>query len=308
MKISGKRGAVITVGTFDGVHRGHQEILRRVDEIARAEGLERVAYTFVFPPRFVLVGSESGLLLPEEVKMKLLERRVDRVIRVDFHEVGAVKAERFAREVLIERLATRTVVVGDRFRFGRDREGDVDLLRRIGEEEGVSIVSLPPLVVDQVAVSSTRIRSLLREGMIDDATTLLGRPPLLFGKVVYGDRIGREIGYQTANLALDPRLLRPAIGVYVVHAFFRGEGGAGMMYVGDRPTVGGDEMRCEVHLFSPPLGELYGEHMEVHLLHRLRGDRCFSSLSDLRLQIDRDAERARALLPSYDGPQRPILA
>ncbi len=299
---------VITVGTFDGVHRGHQAILRRVDEIARAEGLERVAYTFVFPPRFVLTGDESGLLLPEEVKVKLLERSVDRVIRADFHEVGAVEAERFAREVLIERLAARTVVVGDRFRFGRDRDGDVDLLHRIGEEEGVAIVSLPPLVVEQAAVSSTRIRLLLRQGMVDDATTLLGRPPLLFGRVVHGDRIGRRIGYPTANLELDPRLLVPASGVYLVHAFFRGEGGAGMVYIGDRPTVDGDEMRCEVHLFSPPLSELYGERMEVHLLRRLRGDRYFSSLSDLRLQIDRDAERARAFLPSCNGPQRPILA
>jgi riboflavin kinase/FMN adenylyltransferase len=299
---------VITVGTFDGVHRGHQEILRRVDEIARAEGLERVAYTFVFPPRFVLVGSESGLLLPEEVKVKLLERSVDRVIRADFHAVGAVEAERFAREVLIERLAARTVVVGDKFRFGRDRKGDVDLLRRIGEKEGVSIVSLSPLVVDQVAVSSTRIRSLLRQGMIDDATALLGRPPLLFGRVVHGDRVGRRIGYPTANLALDQRLLLPATGVYLVHAFFRGEGGAGMMYIGDRPTVGGDEMRCEVHLFSPLLGELYGERMEVHLLRRLRGDRRFSSLSDLRFQIDQDAKRARELFPSCNGPQCPILA
>ncbi len=299
---------VITVGTFDGVHRGHQEILRRVDEIARAEGLERIAYTFVFPPRFVLVGSESGLLLPEEVKVKLLERSVDRVIRADFHEVGVLEAERFVRQVLLERLAARTVVVGERFRFGRDREGDVALLRRIGDEEGVSIVSLPQLVVDRVMVSSTRIRSLLCQGMIDDATALLGRPPLLFGVVVHGDRVGRRIGYPTANLALDPHLLLPATGVYLVHAFFRGEGGGGMMYIGGRPTIGGDEMRCEVHLFSPLLGELYGEQMEVHLLHRLRGDRSFSSLSDLRLQIDRDAERARALFPSCNGPQRPILA
>jgi riboflavin kinase/FMN adenylyltransferase len=308
MKTKGKRGAVITVGTFDGVHHGHQAILKRVDEIARAEGLERIAYTLVFPPRFVLVGSESGLLLPEEVKVKLLERSVDRVIRADFHEVGALEAERFVREVLLERLAARTVVVGERFRFGRDREGDVDLLRRIGEEEGVSIVSLPPLVVEQVVVSSTRIRSLLRQGMIDDATALLGRPPLLFGRVVHGDRIGHRIGYPTANLTLNPRLLRPATGVYLVHAFFRDEGGAGMMYIGDRPTVGGDEMRCEVHLFSLPFGELYGEHMELHLLHKLRGDCHFSSLSDLRLQIARDAERARVLLPSYNGPQRPIRA
>jgi riboflavin kinase/FMN adenylyltransferase len=308
MKIKGKSGAVITVGTFDGVHRGHQEILRKVDEIARAEGLERVAYTFAFPPRFVLTGSKSGLLLPEEVKVKLLEHFVDRVIRTDFHEVGAVEAEQFAREVLIERLATRTVVVGDRFRFGRDRDGDVDLLRKIGEEEGVSIVSLSPLVVDQAAVSSTRIRSLLCQGMVDGATALLGRPPLLFGRVVHGDRIGRRIGYPTANLDLDPRLLRPATGVYLVHAFFHGEGGSGMMYIGDRPTIDRDEMRCEVHLFSPPLGELYGKQMEIHLLHRLRGDRCFSSLTQLRLQIDRDAERARALLPSCNGPQRPIHA
>jgi riboflavin kinase/FMN adenylyltransferase len=307
METRGKRGAVITVGTFDGVHRGHQEILRRVDEIARAAGLERVVYSFRSPPRFLLNGVEEGLLLPESVKVCLLERRVERVERANFSKVGKITAEQFVCGVLIKGLAARAIVVGERFRFGRGRRGDLSLLRRIGETEGVRIVAVPPLMIDGAPVSSTRIRSLLREGRIDAAAALLGRPPLLVGRVIHGDRLGRELGYPTANLAIAPEILRPAKGAYLAYAFWDGMGSAGLLYIGDRPTLDKSALRCEIHLFSPPKTDLYGLRLEVQILARLRGDQAFPSLAALRRQIDRDAAQGRALLLARNEPPQPIL-
>ncbi len=302
-----ERATVVTVGTFDGVHRGHQLILHRMGEVACAEGLERVIYAFTFPPRFSLNGVTSGLLLPETAKVTLLARSAERVERADFQAVSGIDAERFARDILIRRFSARVLVVGERFRFGRSRSGDLPLLRRIGEEEGVRIVTVPPLHGNGGIVSSTRIRSLLHEGKVVAAAALLGRPPLLIGRVAQGDRLGRELGYPTANLALPSKILLPATGVYLAHAFWNGGGSAGLLYIGDRPTLKGSTMRCEVHLFSPQTADLYGQELEVHVLDRLRGDRAFPSLAALRQQIDRDAALARSLLAVRNEEPQPII-
>lgn len=301
------RGTVITVGTFDGVHCGHRLILRRMEEIACTEGLERVIYAFAFPPRFSLDGERSGLLLPEQAKVALLARCAERVERADFQAVSGVDAVCFARDHLIRKFSAQVIVVGERFRFGRGRSGDIPLLRRIGEEEEVRIVTVPPLLSDGAMVSSTRIRSLLHEGKIAATAALLGRPPLLIGRVLHGDRLGRELGYPTANLAIDPAILLPATGVYLVHAFWDDGGGAGILYIGDRPTLKRSEMRCEVHLFSPQRTDFYEQKLEVHMLDRLRGDRAFPSLVALRQQIDRDVACAHSLLAARNEEPHPIF-
>ena len=164
-----KEGAVVTVGTFDGVHLGHQAILKRLCAIASEKKLERVAYAFTFPPRQGALRQtlkeqpKPCLLLPESAKLKLLKRYVDRVEQADFVEVRNLKAERFVREILLKRLTARVIVVGDSFRFGRAREGDVSLLRRVGKDQGIFVVEVPSVVVDQAPVSSTWIRELVAQ-------------------------------------------------------------------------------------------------------------------------------------------------
>ena len=307
-----KEGAVVTVGTFDGVHLGHQAILKRLCAIASEKQLERVVYAFTFPPRqgtFRQALKEQPkpcLLLPESAKLKLLKRYVDRVEQADFVEVKNLKAERFVREILLEQLTARVVVVGDSFRFGRAREGDVSLLRRVGKDQGIFVVEVPSVVVDQAPVSSTWIRELVASGEVGEARALLGRPPLFVGEVVEGDGLGRRLGYPTANLVFDPVVLYPARGVYLVHAFWLRKRESGLLYFGVRPTLSGSAMRCEVHLLSPPDENLYGKTMEVHLLHKLRGDRSFPSLEALHRQMGLDAARARSLLPAMKV-QAPFL-
>lgn len=307
----------MAVGTFDGVHRGHQRILASLNEVALQEGLKQVAYAFSFPPRLTLLGERRGLILPEEVKKRLLERYVDRVERASFPDVSVIPPDVFVRDVLLDRLAARAVVVGENFRFGRDRAGDLALLRAMCEERSATVVAVPPVVIDGSAVSSTRIRALIAEGKIEDASVLLGRTPLLVGQVVHGDRLGKELGYPTANLSIDTRILLPKDGIYLVHAFWDTGRSPGLLYVGTRPTVSGTDRRCEVHLFTeadhsgadgPVISEdLYGKVLEVHLRHRLRDDRSFPSLIALRRQMEHDVAHARRVLSSSDWPEEPIV-
>ncbi len=307
-------GSVITVGTFDGFHRGHQAILQRLREIAREKSLTGLAYTFTFPPRHTVhdpaqqTQPTSCLLLPQSAKRKLLEQYVDRVEQADFATVRGLAAKQFVQEVLLERYAAQTIVVGETFRFGRNREGDVPLLNQIAKEKGVDVVTVPTVEVNHVPVSSSRIRSLIETGQVQEAKLLLGRPSLLVGKVVAGDRLGRKLGYPTANLTLDPALLLPADGIYLIHAFWRQKQSAGLLYLGARPTLKSSATRCEVYLLSPPETELYGETMEVHLLQKLRDDKVFPSLEALRRQLDHDVAQARVLLLSTEEDLEPILA
>ena len=309
MSKASKRRSAIAIGTFDGVHRGHQRILQQLNEEARSEHLERIAYAFVFPPRLAVRGETRGLLLPEALKVKLLSQYVDRVERATFEDVSNIAPEEFVTRVLLEELRARAIVVGENFRFGRGRAGDISLLREICEKESVSIVAIPPVIVDGGPVSSTRIRRLIAEGNVEAVSVLLGRPPLLIGAVIRGDRLGSALGYPTANLSIDPRVLLPRDGIYLVNAFWDTRRSRGLLYLGTRPTVHGTEHRCEVYLFAETqgsesaVGDLYGKTLEVHLQQKLRDDRHFSNILDLRKQIERDVEQARDIAPTLSqGP------
>jgi len=307
--------ATVTIGTFDGIHLGHQAILAEVRRQSERRGVAGVAYAFAVPPRHQIAGEPGRcLLLPESVKIRLIESAVDRVVRATFSEVRTYLPKQFAERILVDRLRAVSVVVGPSFRFGAERAGGSEVLRTLGDRLGFSVTVVPPVLVDGEPVNSTRIRSLLSNGDISGATALLGRPPVLIGDVAAGDRVGRSIGYPTANLAIDPHVLLPAHGVYVAHAFAgkplapSPQPHPALLYVGTRPTLDRQHgaLRCEVHMLTAPGTDLYGERVEVHLLDHLRGDRAFSSLDELRRQIDRDAERANEILARLHRLSAPI--
>ena len=183
-------GTVITVGTFDGLHLGHQAILQRLRTIACEKRLSGIAYTFAFPPRHVSQHQTKeghappSLLLPQSAKRKLLEQYVDRVEQADFVSVRNCSARQFIRNVLLAQFAVRAIVVGEAFRFGRDREGNVPLLRQFGKDHKLCVVTVPTVMTDHAPVSSSRIRGLVEAGQVQEARLLLSRPPLLVGKVV----------------------------------------------------------------------------------------------------------------------------
>jgi riboflavin kinase/FMN adenylyltransferase len=268
----------VAIGSFDGVHRGHQLVLAT----AGSAGGTTTVVTFWPHPRLVL-GNRVELLSTLERRLELLEAsgRVDEVLVVAFTpEVAALEPVEFAENVL-RRIGAHTVVIGANFRFGRGATGDAALLERLGFD-----VRLVPLLE---GVSSTTIRALLRDGDVVPAAGLLGRPPELDGTVVLGDQRGGTLGYPTANLAVPPDVLVPAYGIYAGSAL----GHRAAMSIGVNPHYGGDERRIEPHLLDFE-GDLYGRRLVVELWQRLRDERAFDSEDDLVAQIGRDVEATRA--------------
>jgi riboflavin kinase/FMN adenylyltransferase len=272
-----ERPRTVAIGSFDGVHRGH----RRVLDTAGAVGDSTMVVTFWPHPRLVL-GNQVELLSTLERRLELLESAgVDEVLVVDFTPaVAALSPDDFADDVL-RRIGAGAIVVGENFRFGRAASGDPELLDRLGfDVRAVALLG---------GVSSSRIRTLLREGDVVSAAGLLGRPAELDGTVVLGDQRGGTLGYPTANLATLPELLVPAHGIYVGSA--RGRRAA--ISIGVNPHYGGDERRIEPYLLDFE-GDLYGQRLVVELWQRLRDERAFESEAELVAQIALDVEAARA--------------
>ncbi|MFC2078544.1 riboflavin biosynthesis protein RibF [Candidatus Bipolaricaulota bacterium] len=295
-----KRGTIVSIGTFDGVHLGHQAILRELRHQAQTHALSSLVYAFSVPPRWVMSDTEGRyLLLPESVKLALLRKSVDIVHPASFDAVRSMGPEEFVKTVLIHQLNARVIVEGEAFRFGRDRSGDLETLRSLGAQLGLDVVGVPPVNADHEIPSSTRIRELVRAGDFRTAGFCLGRPPMLLGSVIRGDQLGGKLGYPTANLAVNPHILLPNPGIFLVHAYGEDIRSAGLLYVGTRPTLGNGDLRCEVHLLDSPERPLYDSSLEIHLLERIRGDRSFPTLDALRSQIGTDIATARELLSSY---------
>lgn len=290
----------IVIGNLDGVHRGHQAVLRQARAIAAARDLSTLALTFDPHPSQVLRGFTPPRLATVERRVELLERHgADRVVVEPFtHELAAFSPERFAKELLSERLGARAVIVGENFRFGARRAGDLEALRTLGNELGFEVAVTEVAGDERGPFSSTRVRDAIAVGDLDEATRLLRRRHSISGVVEGGDRRGRTIGFPTANVGGVVEVLPPH-GVYAVFADDR----PGVMNLGIRPTVDGTSLRVEVHLFDFD-GDLYGTAMRVHLVKRLRDEKKFASLEELKAQIAIDAEAARAALaglPPGDG-------
>jgi riboflavin kinase/FMN adenylyltransferase len=272
-----QRERTVAIGSFDGVHRGHAAVL----ETARSMSETTTVVTFWPHPRLVL-GNRVELLSTLERRLELLEQEgTDEVLVVTFtEEVAELTPEEFA-EVVLRRIGTATVVVGEGFHFGRAAAGDGALLEQLGFD-----VRLVPLVE---GVSSSRIRTLLRAGDVAAAAALLGRPAELEGTVVLGDQRGGTLGFPTANLAVPAELLVPAYGIYAGAA--RGHRAA--ISIGVNPHYGGDERRIEPHLLDFE-GDLYGQRLVVELWARLRDERAFASEAELVAQIASDVDATRA--------------
>lgn len=295
--------STVVVGFFDGVHRGHQAIVRRALEAA-AGTTRTVAVTFDRHPMEVLrPGSQPRYLMSLDRRVgTLLRLEVDLVVVLPFTlELSRQPPEDFVGEVLRARLGARHVVVGENFRFGHRAAGDVDLLRSLGTDAGFEVSAVPLLEIGGEPVSSTSIRDLLDAGDVAGASRMLGRPHIVDGTVVRGEGRGRSIGIPTANLEIDTRMQLPASGVYAGHAVVdpvpAGPAGTrrpAVMNIGVRPTFGGERPVVEAHLLDTTV-ELYGRHLAVHFEHRLRDEQRFDGPDELVAQIRRDIDRAREL-------------
>lgn len=290
---SGVKRPVLTTGTFDGVHLGHRTILARLTELARKEGGESVLFTFHPHPRMVLFPGDDGLKLlntQDEKMERLAEAGLDHVLMVPFSRTfSRMHAVDYVREVLVGAIGVHAIVIGYDHRFGRNREGDLGLLKQLGEVHGIRVEEIPAHEVDRMKVSSTKVRHALLAGEVAQARELLGYPYPLTGVVVKGDQVGRTIGYPTANIgAVDTDKLIPADGVYAVQVHLVDGQHQGMLYIGERPTLGGGLQRTiEVNVFDLAR-DLYGERITVFFMERIRGDIRFEDLDALKRQLHED--------------------
>ncbi|MEO8277714.1 MAG: bifunctional riboflavin kinase/FAD synthetase, partial [Thermoanaerobaculia bacterium] len=299
------RASVATIGNYDGIHIGQRAVLRKVVERSRAENLPSVVVTFEPHPLTVLSPAQAPprLLTVEQKARRLGDCGIDVLAVIPFTELfAATTAEAFVREVLVARVGIRELYVGRRFAFGSKRSGNLELLARLGEELGYSVVGLDEERIDGEAVSSTRIRQAIAAGEVEAAARLLGRPYSLTGEVVAGARRGRTLGFPTANLAPDGQML-PSKGVYATRIALPGipEGVDSVTNIGVRPTVGGDP-RCvvETHLLDFDR-DLYGARVELHFHRRLRNEMLFPSVADLAAQIGQDVVRSREYFSAFRG-------
>lgn len=290
------RGCVATIGTFDGVHLGHQAILQQLATLARTHNLPVVVVIFEPQPHeyFAKECAPARLMRLREKVTALFAQGVDKVLCLRFNrKLSKLSAQDFIQKVLVEGLAARHLVIGDDFRFGCDRKGDYALLQQAGSIHNFTVAKTCTFVIDHVRVSSTRIRKLLEAGDFGTVERLLGRPYTLAGRVVQGKQLGRTLGVPTANILLH-RCRSPLAGVFVITVQHKHNQYQGVANVGVRPTVSGDlTPLLEVHLFDFS-GDIYTQKIEIYFHKKLRSECKFASIDALKKQLQIDIKQAQA--------------
>lgn len=292
------RGSVATIGSYDGLHRGHQELLRQVLDYGQTHGLPSVVMSFEPTPKeFFAPGRPPARLMRFREKFEALaEFGVDVFYCPRFDDaMKNIGADTFIRRILIHSMNIRHLVIGDDFRFAQDRAGHMQMLQRAGEALGFSVEELPSVVVDEERVSSTVIRNVLWEGDLDHARKLLGKNYRMSGRIVEGKRLGRTLGYPTANVNLN-RLQSAVMGIFAVRVSGTDWGPLdAVANVGTRPTFEGTKPLLEVHIFDFDK-EIYGEYIHVDFIARLRSEKKFEEVSELVEQMHRDSAQAKDIL------------
>lgn len=289
------RGCVLTIGNFDGVHRGHRQLIDALCEKAKALGVPSMLMTFEPQPREFFAGTKLPARLTRfREKVYLLDQTpLDRLLCLPFNERTAnIEADWFAKDFVVDQVGAKHLVIGDDFRFGRGREGDFALFERYGQIHGYSVSAMSTLLLGEARISSTLIRETLAAGNFTAATNLLGHEYFIMGRVVYGRQLGRQLNVPTANIRLQ-RYRAALEGVYCVTV--EGIAGAvrhGIANIGVRPTVDGKEPLLEVHVFDYT-GNLYGDLIKVTFKQKLREEQAFDSIDALKTQINQDIEQAR---------------
>lgn len=293
---------IVTIGTFDGVHVGHQKIIKRLINIGKQTQLKSVILTFFSHPRMVLQ-KDSGIKLINTINERgaiLDALGLDYLLIKKFTKAfSRLSAEDFVKKILVDKLNAKKVIIGYDHRFGRNRNADINDLRKFGDLYGFEVEEISAQDINEVSVSSTKIRKALEEGDIAKANAFLGYPFMLTGKVVKGKALGRQIDYPTANIQIaeDYKLI-PKHGSYVVSSVINNQVVYGMMNIGFNPTVEGREETIEVHFFNFNKN-IYNKTIQIDLLHRLRDEQKFESVEALKNQLLKDKEVSLAYIKSH---------
>ena len=293
-----QKPTAVTIGSFDGVHLGHQKVLKDLKIIAKKNAGRSVVISFEPHPRiFFNPQTNLRLLTTTEEKTGLLsQQHIDDLILQKFDaDFASQDAETFIKK-MIENLNMKDLLIGYDHRFGKDRNGTYDFIKSLEPKYGFKTHKIEPLKIKDQEVSSSLIRQILTDGAVDVAQTYLGRPYMLTGKVVFGNQLGRKLGFPTANIEVEDQFkLIPKQGVYLVQSTINNKPVFGMMNIGFRPTIAGKKQIMEIHFFNFE-GDLYGKNLNVRFLKRLRNEQKFPDLNALQNQLKKDAEISRQLI------------
>ncbi len=290
-KIESRNGTAVAMGNFDGLHKGHMKLLSMLMDVSQDNGLHSVAYTFDVHPINAIKGANTlKLIADNEYKEELLSAcNLDTLFFEKFEDVKDLSPEEFVRDILVEKLNMKVAVVGLHNHYGKNSEGDVKLLRELGQKYGFLVHMIKPLYFDDILCSSTKIREFIDNGDVEMAAELLGRPFKITKPVVVGKKLGRELGYPTANMIPEPGQLIPKVGVYASNAYVDGDAYKSITNVGYAPTAGGGDLQVETHIIGFD-GDVYNETLEIEFLYKLRDEQNFGSLDELKAQLAEDVK------------------
>jgi riboflavin kinase/FMN adenylyltransferase len=293
-EIKNIKETVVALGNFDGVHKGHQELIRRTVKSAKMAGLKSAVFTFANHPKNVVAGKPviKNILYPEDKAAIIQSLGVDYLFSLEFNEIiQHLSAEEFMQKLLVGAFRMREVYCGFNYRFGYKAEGSPETLIKAGMKDGFGIHVLEPFKIDGNLVSSSFIRELIAAGRVGECKKYMGRNYTVGGEVVVGNKIGRTIGFPTSNILIDEAMVTPAHGVYVTYCNYNGTCYQGITNVGIKPTIGDNLKNIETHIFNFSK-ELYGKEIRVEFLERIRPEIKFENVQELALQIDRDCAEA----------------
>lgn len=298
--LEGIKNAVVTIGTFDGIHLGHQEIISRIIELAKSVDGETALVTFWPHPRYVLSQNHDNLklLTTFDEKAEILDQLgLDHIVKVNFtKEFSQWTSEQFIQRIIISALHTKRLVIGYDHRFGKDRKGGFKHLKEHSGRYGFEVEEISKQTIDDVGISSTKIRNAIEAGQVELAHDFLGRYYEINGKVVSGDKIGKTLGFATANIHVEEAYkLVPADGAYAVIVEINDNEYKGMLNIGYRPTVDGKSKKIEANIFNFS-DEIYGEKIKISFIKRLRDEIKFDSKEELSKQLQKDKEKALQIL------------
>ncbi len=280
---------VVTIGNFDGVHKGHQVLIEKTATYAKARGIKSAVFTFLNHPINYFVPEKVKNIFDEKEKERLIEGfGIDYLIDIPFDKaMTQISAEQFIVKILKDKIHAKKIVVGHDFTFARNKEGTVDVLREMGHEYGIEVEIVQPIKINGIRVSSTFIRELISEGRVDEIPQYLGTPYVIEGEIIHGKANGRKMGYPTANISLKDQIINPKNGIYASRVIIDGKKYFGATNVGMNPTVNGKYLSIETNILDFD-EDIYGKRVRIEFLEKIRDEKKFESLDELRKQLDLD--------------------
>ena len=290
---SSEKESILTIGTFDGVHIGHNKILKRLIQDSKKNNLSSLVMTFFPHPRMILNKSHDIKMIDTiDEKINLLEKTgLDNLIIHPFdNNFSKIRAKEFVEEILVKKLKIKEIIIGYDHKFGKDREASVKDLKKFGQDYIFNVKEIPAQEIDSIAISSTKIRDAILNGEIEKCNKFLGRNFILTGKVVYGEGLGKKIDFPTANIEIkETYKIIPKNGVYLVKTKINSNTYFGMMNIGIRPTVGGRNKSLEIHFFNFK-DNIYGKNVSIEIIKKIRDEEKFSSIDQLKIQLKKDEQ------------------